>query len=99
MNVTAPSDEVVAKIREQIEACAFPAPLKAEEWDCGDVAWLLDVIAPTKEQATAVVKDFGQVVKEGEMLVHPGISALIGASRSSQTQENSSYSMMKDAMP
>ena len=32
---------------------------------------LLDVIAPTKEQATAVVKNFGQVVKEGKLFVHP----------------------------
>lgn len=97
--MTAPSDEVVAKIREQIRAGAFPAPPKAEDRDCGDIAWLLDVIAPGKEQASAVVKNFGQAVKEGEMLAPPGISALIGASRSSQTQENSSYSMMKDAIP
>ena len=53
------SDEVDAKIREQIKAGAFPAPLKAEDWDCGDIARLLDVIAPTKEHATAVVKNFG----------------------------------------
>ncbi len=67
------SDEVDAKIREQIKAGAFPAPLKAEDWDSGDIAWLLDVIAPTKEQARAVVKNFGQVVKDGKLYVHPGL--------------------------
>ena len=44
-------EEVDKNIREQIKSGAFPAPLKAEAWDSGDVAWLLDVIAPTREQA------------------------------------------------
>jgi cytolysin-activating lysine-acyltransferase len=66
------SDEVDKKIREQIKAGAFPVRLKAEDWDSGEIAWLLDVIAPTKEQAAAVVKNFGQVVKEGKLFVHPG---------------------------
>jgi hemolysin-activating ACP:hemolysin acyltransferase len=68
------SEEVDKKIREQIKAGAFPVRLKAEEWDSGDIAWLLDVIAPTKEQATAVVKNFGQVVKDGKLFVHTRIS-------------------------
>ena len=70
------SDEVDAKIREQIKAGAFPVRLKAEEWDSGEIAWLLDVIAPTMEQATAVVKNFGQVVKDGKLFVHPRVSNL-----------------------
>jgi cytolysin-activating lysine-acyltransferase len=71
------SDEVDGKIREQIKAGAFPVRLKAEDWDSGEIAWLLDVIAPTKEQAAAVVKNFGQVVKEGKLFVHPGITAFV----------------------
>ncbi len=69
------SEEVDAKIREQIRAGAFPVRLKGEDWDSGEIAWLLDVIAPTKEQAAAVVRNFGQVVKEGKLFVHPSISA------------------------
>jgi hemolysin-activating ACP:hemolysin acyltransferase len=67
------SSEVDAKIREQIKAGAFPVRLKAEDWDSGDIAWLLDVIAPSKEQAAAVVRNFGQVVKDGKLFVHPGV--------------------------
>ncbi len=71
------SEEVDAKIREQIRAGAFPVRLKGEDWDSGEIAWLLDVIAPTKEQAAAVVRNFGQVVKEGKLFVHPGVTRLI----------------------
>jgi hemolysin-activating ACP:hemolysin acyltransferase len=67
------AQQVDAKIREQIKAGAFPVRLKAEDWDSGDIAWLLDVIAPSKEQATAVVRNFGQVVKDGKLFVHPGV--------------------------
>ena len=74
------SGEVDAKIREQIRAGAFPVRLKGEDWDSGEIAWLLDVIAPTKEQAAAVVRNFGQVVKEGKLFVHPGVSQFIDPS-------------------
>ncbi len=30
--------------------------------------------APTKEQASAVVKNFGQVVKDGKLFVHSRVS-------------------------
>ena len=44
------SEEVDAKIREQIKAGSFPVRLKPEEWQSGSINWLLDVIAP--DQAT-----------------------------------------------
>ena len=72
------SEEVDAKIREQIRAGAFPVRLKGEDWDSGEIAWLLDVIAPTKEQATAVGRNFGQGVKEGKLFVHPQIRSILG---------------------
>jgi hypothetical protein len=42
----------------------------------GEIAWLLDVIAPTKEQARSVIKNFGQVVKEGQLFLHPMVKSL-----------------------
>ncbi len=46
-----------------------------EDRDSGESGWRLDVIAPTKEQANAVVKNFGQVVKEGKLFVHPNANS------------------------
>ena len=71
------SAEVDAKIREQIKAGVFPVRLKAEEWDCGDIAWLLDVVAPTKKQATSVLANFHQVVKDGKLFIHPAVRGLV----------------------
>ena len=69
--------EVDAKIRERIKAGVFPVRLKAEEWDCGDIAWLLDVVAPTKKQATSVLANFHQVVKDGKLFIHPAVRGLV----------------------
>ena len=71
------SPEVDGKIREQIKAGAFPVRLKAEEWDCGDIAWPLDVVAPTKKQATSVLANFHQVVKDGKLFIHPAVRGLV----------------------
>lgn len=71
------SAEVDAKIREQIKAGVFPIRLKPEDWASGDLVWLLDVIAPTKKQATAVLSNFHQVVKDGNLLVHPIVRRLV----------------------
>lgn len=70
------SPEVDANIRAQIKAGAFPVALKGEEWNSGEIVWLLDVIAPSREQTTALVKNFGQVAK-GKVFVHPGLQALV----------------------
>ena len=65
------SPEVDGKIREQIKAGVFPIRLKPEDWDSGEVSWLLDVIAPTRALATAVLGSFRQLVGEGRLFVHP----------------------------
>jgi hypothetical protein len=80
------SDEVDAKIREQIKAGAFRVRLKVEDWDSGDIAWLRDVIAPTKEQASAVVQNFGQMVKDGKLLVHTGVTARVNLQNSARAK-------------
>jgi hemolysin-activating ACP:hemolysin acyltransferase len=71
------SPEVNAKIREQIAAKVFPIRLKAEDWASGDITWLLDVIAPNPKLATAVVANFRQGVKEGQLFAHPIVRDLI----------------------
>ena len=71
------SDEVDAKIREQIQARVFPVRLKAEDWTSGDTHWLLDVIAPSQKVATAVLANFKQVVKDKPIRIHPLVSQLV----------------------
>lgn len=65
------SEEVDAKIREQIKAGVFPIRLKPDEWTSGSINWLLDVIAPNQKLATAVIGNFKQVIKQGDLRIHP----------------------------
>jgi cytolysin-activating lysine-acyltransferase len=71
------SEEVDAKIREQIQARVFPVRLKAEDWTSGETCWLLDVIAPSQKVATAVLANFKQVVKDKPVRIHPIVSQLV----------------------
>jgi hemolysin-activating ACP:hemolysin acyltransferase len=71
------SDEVDAKIREQIQARVFPVRLKSEDWASGETTWLLDVIAPSQKIATAVLANFKQVVKDKPVRIHPIVSQLV----------------------
>ncbi len=65
------SDEVDAKIREQIKGGGFPLRLNSEDWVSGDTMWLIDVIAPSRKLATAVLANFKQIVKDKPIRVHP----------------------------
>ena len=71
------SKEVDEKIREQIKAGVFPVRLQADDWMSGDINWLLDVIAPNQKLTTAVISNFRQVIKEGEMRIHPLVTRLV----------------------
>jgi cytolysin-activating lysine-acyltransferase len=71
------SEEVDAKIREQIKAGTFPVRLKPEDWQSGSVNWLLDVIAPDRKTAGRVIANFAQVVKTAELRLHPQIGGLV----------------------
>ncbi|CUH81108.1 toxin-activating lysine-acyltransferase [Tropicibacter naphthalenivorans] len=71
------SKEVDAKIRDQIKAGAFPIRLKADEWRSGDINWLLDIIAGDKKTAGTVLTNFRQVVKEGDLRLHPLVGRLV----------------------
>lgn len=72
------TEEVDAKIREQIKAGNFPIRLRADEWTGGKINWLLDVIAPNERMATAVIANFKQVIKEGDLRIHPIVSKIVG---------------------
>jgi cytolysin-activating lysine-acyltransferase len=71
------SGEVDGRIREQIAAGTFPVRLKAEDWNSGDINWLLDVIAPDQKTTASVIANFKQVVKEGGLRLHPLITKLV----------------------
>lgn len=71
------SEEVDAKIRDQIKSGTFPVRLKAEDWTSGTINWLLDIIAPDKKTTTSVIANFKQVVKEGNLRLHPIVTRLV----------------------
>ena len=55
----------------------FPVRLKPDEWTSGKINWLLDLVAPSPQLATAVIANFKQVVKGGELRIHPLVSSLL----------------------
>ncbi|MDF8357625.1 toxin-activating lysine-acyltransferase [Ensifer adhaerens] len=73
------SEEVDAKIVEQTKAGAFPIRLKPEDWTSGEIVWLLDVIAPSREMATGVLANFNRVAKQDAIKIHPLVAGLVDA--------------------
>ncbi|MGR3550469.1 toxin-activating lysine-acyltransferase [Pseudooceanicola sp.] len=74
------SEEVEAKIRDQIAAGVFPIRLAPRDWTSGDRLWLLDVIAPTKDAATAVLRNFTGYVGKKSMHLHPIVGRVVDKS-------------------
>lgn len=71
------SETVDASIREQIKAGVFPIRLKSDEWKSGNINWLLDVIAPSEKATASVIANFRQLVKDGDLRLHPVITKLV----------------------
>jgi cytolysin-activating lysine-acyltransferase len=71
------SPAVDAKIVEQTKAGVFPLRLAPEDWTSGDLPWLLDVIAADRQQATAVLANFRQLVGDKPIKIHPMVARLI----------------------
>lgn len=71
------SEEADKRIREQIQAGTFPVRLKADDWNSGDINWLLDVVAPNPRTTASVIANFRQVVKEGSLRLHPLVTRLV----------------------
>lgn len=68
------STQTDAKIREQIDAGSYPVRLQPEDWNSGEINWLLDIIAPNQRLATAVIANFRQVLDEGNICIHPMVA-------------------------
>lgn len=73
------SEEVDGKICDQIKGGVFPVRLKADDWQSGDINWLLDVIAPNQKTTANVIANFKQVVKDGDLRLHPIVTRLVDA--------------------
>lgn len=73
------SEEVDARIREQIAGGVFPIRMRPEDWTSGDRNWLLDVIAADPRTVRSVIANFRQVIKDGELHLHPLITRLVDA--------------------
>lgn len=71
------SEEVDARIRDQVRAGVFPLRLKSEDWNSGSINWLMDVIAPDQKATARVIANFRQVVKEGSLRLHPIVTKLV----------------------
>jgi hemolysin-activating ACP:hemolysin acyltransferase len=72
------SPEVDARIREQVKTGAFPIKMKPDDWNSGDIVWLLDVIAPSQKLATQVLLNFRKVLKDqSDVRMHPVVARQI----------------------
>ena len=80
---------IISSLREQIRAGVFPVRLKADEWASGEINWLLDgepsgatgpsrtANAPTRDGTASVIANFKQVVKDGDLRLHPLITQAV----------------------
>ena len=71
------SDEAEARLRDQIRGNMWPVRLQAEDWTSGSNNWLIDVIAPDSKAIASVIANFKQVVKEGNLKLHPLVARLL----------------------
>ena len=74
-----PGKRVLRATADPTRAGVFPVRLKADEWQSGDINWLFDVIAPNQKLTTSVIANFRQIVKEGDLRIHPLVTRLVDA--------------------
>lgn len=79
------SKEIDAKITEQVREGVFPVKMASADWNSGDIIWLLDVVAPSREISKRVLGNFRSVLKaqnidlpDGQIKIHPVIKRTIG---------------------
>jgi cytolysin-activating lysine-acyltransferase len=65
------------RTRAQIRTGTLPIRLKPEDWQSGDINGLLDVIAPNAKATGQVIANFRQVVREGDLRIHPQVAGLV----------------------
>ncbi|SLN63113.1 hypothetical protein ROA7450_03297 [Roseovarius albus] len=76
---TAVSSGIDPEILKKIVAMRAQVHLKADVWASGEINWLLDMIAPDQKTTTSVIANFKQVIKDGDLRLHPIISRLVDA--------------------
>ena len=79
------SKDVDQKIQEQVREGVFPVKMAAQDWNSGDIVWLLDVVAPSRQIAQTVLANFRRVLKaqkidlpDGQIRLHPVIKRTLG---------------------
>lgn len=70
-------DAVEQKINEQVKDGAVPVRLAADDWTSGEKLWLLDIIAPNRQLATAVLLHFRTIAGERPVSLHPMVARSI----------------------
>jgi cytolysin-activating lysine-acyltransferase len=65
------------RTRAQIRTGSFRVRLKPVDWQSGEINWLLDVIAPDRKATGQVIANFRQVVREGDLRIHPQVAGLV----------------------
>ena len=81
------SEEVDAKIREQIRAKSFPIRLKPEDWISGETNWLFDIVAPDQKAASAILRNLRKVIDGKALQMHPIVPKLLDEDTAKQVVE------------
>ena len=71
------SDEAEGRLMDQVRGGNWPLKLRGEDWNSGTNNWLIDVIAPDQKATANVIANFGKVVKDGSLKLHPLVARLV----------------------
>jgi hemolysin-activating ACP:hemolysin acyltransferase len=71
------SDDVHAKIQEQVRAGVFPLRLDSEDWASGERLWLLDIVALNQKAASVVLVNFRNIAGDRQVQLHPLIARTV----------------------
>lgn len=93
------SDAVDAKIVEQVKGGAFPTRLGQDDWASGETLWLLDVIAPNRKLATAVLASFRQIAGDRPVKVHPVVARSVDQELLDQMRVKAPEAASEDTTP
>jgi cytolysin-activating lysine-acyltransferase len=79
------SSEVDERIRKQIEAKNFPVLIALEDWNSGDIHWLLDVVAPSEQLVLITLDNIKSHLGRQKLMVHPTLQHFIEIKNTNQT--------------
>ena len=64
-------------IRAKITGGVLPFRIEPDDWASGDINWLLDVIAPSRDAGTRVLANLSQVITGPTLHIHPVVRRLV----------------------